>query len=480
MHFDLIVIGSGSGNSILTPDWQGKKVAIVEAGVFGGTCLNMGCIPTKMYVYPSLLAWQAGVEGPPLGVRTRFDGVQWAQLRDRIFGRIDPISAGGRDYRANAENVTLIEERVRFTGPKTLVTDRGSVLTAEQIVIAAGSAAQLPQVPGIELPQVHTSDTVMRIDDLPERVLVVGGGVVAAEFASLFAGFGAAVTQLVRGNALLRAKDRIVSEKFTEAARQQWRLETGQELHSITASHGPDGAGRAVRVRTARQTGGPGLEEDFDLVLVAIGRKAATAGLEVAAAGFDTGPSGILLVDEFQRVLSAGQPVPGVWALGDVANDYQLKHVANHEARIVAHNAAHPDDLRAANHRAVPEAVFSYPQIATVGMTGTEAATHAAESGVEVVEYGQDFGGTAYGWAMEDRTSVAKVIAERGSRRLLGAHIVGPEASMLIQPLVQALAFGTDLREFSRGQYWIHPALTEVVENAVLGLDLASRSDDPL
>lgn len=474
MHFDLIVIGSGSGNSILTPYWQDKKVAIVEAGVFGGTCLNMGCIPTKMYVYPAFLAWQAA-EGARLGVDTRFEGVQWPQLRDRIFGRIDAISAAGREYRAQAENVTLIEERVRFTGPKTLVTASGAELSAEQIVIAAGSSAQLPEIPGIDLPQVHTSDTVMRIDELPRRVLVVGGGVVAAEFASIFAGFGVEVTQLIRADRLLRAMDPLVSEKFTAAAQRQWRLATGLKLASIAPS-----ASGGVDVQTIADDGGPGLREDFDLVLVAIGRKANTPGLDVAAAGFDTGETGILAVDEYQRVLSAGQPVPGIWALGDVANDYQLKHVANHEARIVAHNAEHPDDLRRANHHAVPAAIFAYPQVASVGMTSPEASAYAAEQGLEVVEYVQNYGSTAYGWAMEDQLSVVKVIAEKASGQLLGAHLIGPEASSLIQPLVQAMAMRTNLREFSRGQYWIHPAMAEVIENAVLGLDLESHPGDPL
>lgn len=213
-HFELIIIGSGSGKSILTPDWDGKKVALIEAWVFGGTCLNMGCIPTKIYVYPSMLAWQAATEGPGLGVETKFDGVHWAEIRDRVFGRIDPISQGGRDYRANNANVTLIEERVRFIGPKTLLTASGAELSADQIVIAAGSHAQMPDVPGIDLPQVHTSDTVMRINELPSRVLVVGGGVIAAEFASVFAGFGSQVTQIIRGDALLRSMDAIMLQEI--------------------------------------------------------------------------------------------------------------------------------------------------------------------------------------------------------------------------------------------------------------------------
>lgn len=488
-RFDLIIIGSGSGNSLLSRQWPGagQSVAIIEAGTFGGTCLNVGCIPTKMFVYPSELARACAVEAPRLGVGaapqpgTLRSGVHWRQIRDRIFGRIDPISRDGRDYRAQDPAVTLIEDHVRFTGPKTLRTSSGRNLEGQQIVIAAGSHPVLPQIPGIGLPQVHTSDTVMRLDELPRRVLVVGSGVIAAEFAAIFSGFGAEVSQMIRGTRLLRSADPLISERFTAAASRQWRLLPEHVIERIDPAQ-PEAINPTTKPTTdaVRVQASGGFREDFDVVLLAIGRAPSTAGLDVGAAGFDTRASGALAVDEYQRVLSGGAPVPGVWALGDIANDYQLKHVANHEARIVAHNAAHPGDLRAARHDAVPAAIFTHPQIAILGMTSPQAQAHAEQTGAEVVEYIQDYGSTAYGWAMEDSHSVAKVIAEKATGRLLGAHLIGPEASTLIQPLIQAMSFNIDLRRMARGQYWIHPALTEVVENAALGLDLDPLPDAPV
>lgn len=157
-----------------------------------------------------------------------------------------------------------------------------------------------------------------------------------------------------------------------------------------------------------------------------------------------------------------------MWALGDVSSPHQLKHVANHEAKIVGHNLAHPDDLRATNHDLVPAAVFTEPQIASVGLTEAEARDAEFEIAVKV----QNVGDVAYGWAMEDRTGICKLIAEKGTGRLLGAHLLGPQASTLIQQLIQAMAFGQTVTEIATGQYWIHPALPEVIENALLGLEI--------
>ena len=155
-----------------------------------------------------------------------------------------------------------------------------------------------------------------------------------------------------------------------------------------------------------------------------------------------------------------------MWSLGDASSPFQLKHVANHEARIVAHNLAHPDDLQSYTHTAVPAAVFTHPQIASVGLTEEEARAQGLDISVKVQRYGD----TAYGWAMEDTSSLCKVIADRRTGRLVGGHLVGPQASTLIQPLIQMMAFDQPVADMVRGQYWIHPALTEVVENALLGL----------
>jgi mycothione reductase len=471
-HYDLAIIGSGTGNSLITPFWDGKRVALVDGGVFGGTCLNVGCIPTKMFVYPSGLA-DVPRQAAGLGVDLSLDKVHWNGIRDRIFGRIDAISESGRHYRAEElDHVDLYQEQVRFTGPRQLRTASGVDITAGQVVVAAGSRAVLPDVPGMDLPQVHTSDTVMRIDGLPDRVLVVGGGYIAAEFASVFAGFGSTVIQVNRSERMLRGHDADIARRFTDAASGRWTVKLGYSLQSVEDDGGPvtavfeDDGGRVLRVTA-------------DIVLMATGRKPNSDRLGAEAAGFDVNGDGTLAVDAHLRVLSGGQPLEGVYALGDVANPYQLKHVANREARVVAHNLEHPARLRPMDYTAVPSAVFTSPQIASVGLTEDQARSQAAP-GTDIVTAVQEYGSTAYGWAMEDSEGVVKLVAERATGTLLGAHILGHEASLLIQPLVQAIAGSVPVHQLARGPFWIHPALTEVVENALLALDVDLPEDAPL
>ena len=196
-------------------------------------------------------------------------------------------------------------------------------------------------------------------------------------------------------------------------------------------------------------------------MLVATGRAPNTADLDLAAGGITAKADGRVEVDCFGRT-----NVAGVWALGDCSSDYQLKHVANHEARVVAHNLEHPDQLREFDHRFVPAAVFTHPQIASVGLTEEQAAARGLNYRAVVQHYSD----TAYGWAMEDTTGICKLVADPGTGRLLGAHLMGYQASNLIQPLIQALSLGQTVTDVARGQYWIHPALMEVVENALLKL----------
>jgi mycothione reductase len=445
-HFDLAIIGSGSGNSLITHDFDEWQVAIIEAGTFGGTCLNVGCIPTKMYVYAADVA-ELIHEAHRYGIDGQVEKVRWTDIRDRVFGRIDAISAGGREYRAHGRNTTLFEAEARFTDTHTLVLSSGDTVTADRIVVAAGARAMITDS-GVPY---YTSDDVMRLSELPRRMTILGGGFIAAEFAHVFGSLGVEITLAVRGPELLRHLDHEVAQRFTRLARQKWdvRLETVIE----GAIQDKDGLELRLSDGTTHRT---------DALLVATGRIPNSDRLDPAAAGLIRHDDGRIVVDPQQRT-----SVPGIWALGDVSSPYQLKHVANHETRVVAHNLAHPDDLVASDHRFVPSAVFTHPQIATVGLTSEEAA----ERGLDVTTGVQDFGGTAYGWAMEDHSGFCKVIADRTTGQLVGAHIIGAQASTLIQPLIQAMSFGQSARDLARGQYWIHPALSEVVENALLQLE---------
>ncbi len=456
-HYDLAIIGSGSGNSLVTPDFDDKRVAIIEGGTFGGTCLNVGCIPTKMFVHAADLALDVRQAGR-YGVDAALQGVRWSDVRDRVFGRIDPISEGGRRYRVEGPNTTAFFGHAHFTGDRTLTVELGDgsqeTVTADQVVVAAGAHPVVPDVVTESGLPFHTSDTVMRIEALPERLAIIGGGFIAAEMAHVFASFGVHVTVIARSSLLLRHLDTEIAQRFTDLAREQWDVRTLTNV--VALEPGDDGAGVRLHLDNTAVV-------DADLLLVATGRRPNSAGLGAQAAGLGLLDDGRIAVDEYGRTSA-----PGVWALGDVSAPHQLKHLANAEARTIAHNLVHPADLRPLPHRHVPSGVFSHPQVATVGLTEQECIEQGRHHTVHVQAYGD----TAYGWAMEDTTSVCKLVADPSTGLLLGAHLMGPLATSLIQPLVQGMAFGTTVHDLARGQYWIHPALAEVVENALLGLKL--------
>jgi mycothione reductase len=266
----------------------------------------------------------------------------------------------------------------------------------------------------------------------------------------VFGSFGTRVTVVNRSARLLRAQDDEISERFTEVARRQWDVRLEAQATKVERYDG------GVRAHLS-----DGSTVHADTVLVAVGRISNADGMDLEKTGVERDADGVIVVDEYQRT-----NVDGIWALGDVANYYQLKHVSNHEARVVQHNLLHPGDLMKSRHDAVPSAVFSHPQVASVGLTEQTARAQ----GVDYVVAHEQYGATAYGWAMEDTTSFAKLLADPATGLILGAHFMGPQASNLIQPVIQAMAFGQTAQEVARGQYWIHPALMEVVENLLLAL----------
>lgn len=460
-EFDLIVVGTGSGNA-LPPELDDWRVALVERDVFGGTCLNRGCIPSKMLVQVADVAASAR-DAARLGVAAEVGAVDWPGIVKRVFGRIDPIAAGGEDYRdRRCPNVTVFRGSARFVAPKVLEVG-GRRLTAPQVLLAAGARPTIPAVPGLDRVPFHTSDTVMRVEALPERLAILGGGYIAAELGHVFGELGVEVTFVLRGPRMLSSEDREISEVVTEAyarrhrvLRSVRRLAVGQVGDRLVLTGTAD-AGRATVVA--------------DQLLVAVGRTPNGDELGAAAVGLATsGPR--VLVDDAMRT-----SVPGVWGIGDLTNREQLKHLANAEARVAFHNimaAGRRGDassvpeaaLARLDRRLVPHAVFGQPQVAGVGLTEAQAVA----AGVPHVVATKPYAETAWGWALEDTTSRCKLIAHAQTRQLLGAHIVGPQASTLIQPLIQGMRFGQTVDEMARDVWYIHPAPTEVVENTLLAL----------
>ncbi|MCU1359109.1 MAG: mycothione reductase [Ilumatobacteraceae bacterium] len=451
-QYDLIIIGAGSGNTIIGPAFDDWKIAIVEEWVFGGTCLNRGCIPTKMFVHTADLV-QSIEHTSKFGVDAHVDANRWSDIRDRVFGRIDPIASGGEHYRRfGSPNITVHGGRGKFVGPRRLdvVGPEGTThIEGRHVVIAAGARPMVPDVPGLAESGYLTSDDIMRVDEVPPHLIVVGGGFIACELAHVFGSFGSQVSIVQRSARLLMAEDDDISAALTARFAERFDLHCGTSLAQVKRQ------GDTVQVTLTDGT----VIEGTD-ILVATGRVPNSDTLDVAAAGIAMHPDGRIVTD-----LTQATTVPGVWALGDISSPYMLKHVANHEARVIAHNLIHPDNLRHTDYRAVPHAVFTNPQIAAVGLNERDAIAQ----GIDIMVSTQQYGGVAYGWALEDTTSFCKLIADRSTRRLVGAHIIGHHASSLIQQLIQGMRYGSTIDEMATGQYYIHPALGELVENALLG-----------
>ncbi|MEU9860675.1 mycothione reductase [Streptomyces sp. NPDC047971] len=453
-HHDLVVIGAGSGNAVVDDSFADLDVAIVEERWFGGTCLNSGCIPSKMLAHTAHVA-RTVREAGTYGVAAEQGEVRWRAARDRVFGRLDAERDEGRRGREDADFITVYEGRARFTGPRTLRVQRADGahdISAEQVVVAAGGRPLIPPPVARSGLPYETSDTVMRVDAPPRRLAILGGGYIAAELAEVFTATGSTVTIVEQEPRLLGPQDETVVERFTEVARRRYDLRLGRELATV------DGRPGALRLLLD-----DGSTVEADMLLVAAGRVPNSDLLDLESAGVATHDDGRVVVDSHQRTTAEG-----VLALGDICSPVPLKHVANREAEVVAHNLRHPDDLITCDHALVPAAVFTEPQIASVGATEQECRDRGLDHVVGMTDYGD----TAYGWAMEDTTGFCKVLADPGSGRLLGAHLMGAQAPTLIQPLVLAMTLGIDAATLALSPYWIHPALTEVVENALLDLGL--------
>lgn len=454
-HYDLVIIGTGSGNSIPGPEFEDRSIAIIEKGSFGGTCLNAGCIPSKMYVHTADTALET-VESGRLGLHAEVSSVDWPGMVTRIFeNRVEPIAAAGEEYRRGPQspNIDVYDQHAVFVGERTLRTGQGahqSTISGDQVVIAAGSRPFVPEAITASGVRYHTNEDIMRLPQLPKSLVIIGGGYIAMEFAHVFDALGTDVTVIARST-LLRNLDEDLHDRFNTLAAERFDVRSGR------TTIGADQTDQGITVRLDDGSSATG-----EVLLVATGRIPNGDLLDLPAGGIEMTNDGRIKVDDYGRSTSAA----GVWALGDVSSPYMLKHVANAEMRAVRHNLLNPDNLQGMPHDHVPAATFTHPQIATVGMTESQARDHGHKVTVKV----QDYGDVAYGWALEDTTGICKLIADQDTGKLLGAHYMGPQASTLIQQMITVLAFDLDVREFAAKQYWIHPALPEVTENALLGL----------
>lgn len=451
-RFDLIVIGSGSGLEVsAAAAEQGWRVAIVEEGPFGGTCLNRGCIPSKMLVHVADVA-RTIATAEQFGIHARIESVDWPAIVERTFAEIDRDAAAIREGNRRSEQITVFEGSARFVGHKEIEVGDARI-TAEAIVIAAGTRPSIPQIPGLAEAGFETTDAVMRMAELPRRLAIIGGGFVGAEMAHVFGSLGCEVTIVTRGPAMLRDEDRDVSHRLTEAYARRFRLILGSEARRVTRR----GDARVIEVGPSGEPDAdPTASIECDAILVATGRVSNADRLAVERSGVVIDERGFVEADEYLRT-----SVPGIWALGDIVGRYQLKHNANLEAGHVANNLLNPDALAAVDYHGMPAAVFGSPQIGSVGLTEQAAAARGAAYVSAIAAYDS----TAYGGSIEDHDGFVKVLADPESGEILGCHVIGTDASTLVQEAVNLMRFRLPVDVIARSIY-IHPALPEVMQTA--------------
>jgi len=463
-EFDFMVIGSGSGldvaNAVAN---QGQSVAVVEKGPLGGTCLNRGCIPSKMLLYHADVLETVERAGE-FGIEVEVGDVDFAEFVAEVTEDVGEDAASIREGLSSSDRHTLYDGEARFVDERTVAVnggdDDGAEIRAETVLVAAGTRPAIPDIDGIEDVTHLTSTEALQLEAPPDRLVVVGGGYIAAELGHFFGTFGSDVTIVGRRPHLLPEADEAVAEAFTDRFADRFTVHTGHEVTAVSEAGGEV----TVEARPYEYGADGGVVPDAEAVevtgdelLVAAGRRPNTDTLNVEAAGIETDDDGFVETDEYLRTSA-----DGVWALGDIVGEYLLKHSANHEARTVARNLVR-DELEAVDYSAMPFAVFASPEVAGVGALEQDLRAEGRDYATNTYRY-ED---TARGDAMHAEGLVKAIIDLDGE--ILGCHVVGPEAATLVQEVVVAMKAGSGTIEDIQDAVHIHPALPEVVQRAFSG-----------
>ena len=437
-EYDLLVIGAGSGGvrAARKSAEFGARVAVIEEAALGGTCVNLGCIPKKLYVYASeyAAAWR---DSTGFGWQSEGITFDWSTLRDNKTKEIARLNAI-YERLLEAPGVDIIQGHGRLTGPQEVAVGDAHY-RAEKILLATGTWPARPDIPGIEL--ALTSNEIFDLPELPERLLIVGGGYIATEFASIFSGLGSSVTQSYRGELFLRGFDHDVRHFLAEEMQK-----AGVDLrfnHHVTAlQRGPSGTGIVAQLSDG--------EAAFDAVLYATGRRPNITDLGLEHTGVTLTDGGYIAVNsDFQT------PEPSIYALGDMTGGWELTPVAIGEAMAFAQTQFGGQPSRM-DYDCIPTAVFSQPPIGTVGLTEEDATT----AGYAITVYESNFRPLKHTVSGSEERTYMKLIVDQDSDRVLGAHMVGSDAGEICQGLGIALKLGATKADFDR-TVGIHPTAAE-------------------
>lgn len=450
--FDIAVIGGGPGGypAAIKAAQQGKTVALIEAKELGGTCLNRGCIPSKALISGAeLLHRIQDAENFGISVgKVSFDYSKMVHRKDKVVQNVRK----GLEGLIAANKITLFRGFGKFVSPteiKVTGTDN-ALITADKIIIATGSEPRNLSAFPFDYKQIHDSTSLLEMETLPKSIVIIGGGIIGCEFASLYAAFNVDVTILEMLPRIIPMEDSGVSQVLTKAfTKKGIKIKTGVTVAGIDKSK----KGISARLDS-------GEKFDADIALVAVGRALNTSKIDLEKAGVIVNGNGLIPVDDKMET-----NVPGIYAIGDIASKWWLAHVASHQGIIAASNAVgHPAHM---NYNAVPSVIFTDPEIATVGMTLEAAKAQGFQASIGAFPF-QALGKSQ---ATMQTEGFAQIVLDKRTGQILGAQVVGYGASILIAEM--ALAIANELTiECVADTIHAHPTVTEAwMEAALVGMN---------
>jgi dihydrolipoamide dehydrogenase len=483
--FDLVVIGGGPGGypAAIRAAQLGLKTALVEKERPGGVCLNWGCIPTKAMLRSAevLEIMQHSAEYGVLADNIRLDYSAVVKRKERVVKTL----TDGVATLLKANGVTVVNGHARFVGPNAVeVVGVGDAplgpggplynapsapdgraqarLEGRNLIVATGSTPVLLPIPGIDLSGVVTSDGAFLLAEVPRRIVIIGASAVGAEWATMFHAFGSDVTVVELLPTLIPAEDEDMGKALARSfTKRGIKVQTGRTVSEITQVGGGRKQAAALQVTIADPDGQRPEQVEADVVLVGVGRRPNTEGLDLDRAGVATDQRGWVKVDDQLRT-----NVPGVHAIGDVTGTVLLAHVASHQGLITAGVIAGHDERM--DYKAVPAATFTHPEVASVGLTEAKAN----EAGHDVVVGRFPFSALGRAQTYGSTEGLVKVVADRRYGEVLGVHIIGPSASDLIPEAVLAMQLEATLGDIADTIH-AHPTLGEsTMEAAMVALGL--------
>ena len=444
--FDIIVIGAGSGLNISsTAAERGMRVAVVEKGPMGGTCLNRGCIPSKILIESADVAELIKM-AKNFGINARISSIDFKRITGRASSIVDKDAKGIEQGIVEDKNTTLFKAEGRFIGERTLKVG-SETITGEKVIIAAGTRALIPQIEGLKEVDYITSDEALRLKKQPKELTIMGGGYIAAELAHFFGSLGTKINIIQRSRLLVPNEDEELAAKFTEIFKKKFNVLTEFDAAKVSKK------GNKFIVTAQGKTAKKKLVSDQ--LLVATGRVPNTDILDVAKSNVEVNDKGFIKTNDYLETTANN-----IWALGDIAGKYLFKHSANLEAQYVYNNAILNQKLKV-DYTAMPHAIFSSPQVAGVGLREQDLK---GQTNYAVGKY--LYKNTGMGLAIQDNQGFAKIFADKSTRKILGCHILGTDASTLIHEVIVAMKAGLTV-DAVREAVHIHPALSEVVQRAV-------------